>query len=291
MVRRSCRLVGGPTLKVHVKTAAAMIAAAILAVLAGSASALNSPTPPLPDGVPTSTQPVDPGDTPVPPVVTVPDNPAPVLPTVTPAHLQPLNGLLLKRVRTQIVLYRNKTWRLQSLIGQRHSPGGDLWNLGTPKAGKKTLQAWQNRSRQLRLAARQRIQQDRRAVEHMLLVMGQRPVVRTLASSGNIVEQLRYMNQLKNHTYKRYINPQYKSQLTCIHGGEGSWTDPNPPFWGGLQMNYGFMATYGPWLLRHKGTADHWTPLEQMWVAVKAISSGRGFWPWPNTARACGLIS
>lgn len=284
-------------MKVHVKTAAAVIAAAILALLAGSASALNPPPPPLPDGVPTSTQPGDPGDTQVQPVVTVPDNAVPVLPTVTPAALQPLNGLLLKRVRTQIVLYRNKTWRLQSLVGQRHSPGGNLWNLGTPKAGKKTLQAWQNRSRQLRLAARQRIQQDRRAVEYMLRVMGQRPVVRTLASSGSIVEQLRQMNQLKNHTYKRYSNPPYESQLSCIHynprlgSGEGSWTaNTGNSFYGGLQMNYGFMTTYGPWLLKHKGTADHWTPLEQMWVAAKAVNSGRGFHPWPQTARNCGLI-
>jgi hypothetical protein len=54
-------------------------------------------------------------------------------------------------------------------------------------------------------------------------------------------------------------------------------------------MNLGFQGTYGRWLLRTKGTADHWTPLEQIWVAEKAQRS-RGFWPWPNTARSCGLI-
>jgi hypothetical protein len=43
-------------------------------------------------------------------------------------------------------------------------------------------------------------------------------------------------------------------------------------------------------LLRRKGTADHWTPLEQIWVAEHAYRSGRGFYPWPNTARDCGLI-
>ena len=47
---------------------------------------------------------------------------------------------------------------------------------------------------------------------------------------------------------------------------------------------------YGRDLLRRKGTADHWLPLEQIWVAEKARRSGRGFYPWPNTARACGLI-
>jgi hypothetical protein len=54
-------------------------------------------------------------------------------------------------------------------------------------------------------------------------------------------------------------------------------------------MDYGFQATYGYGLLRTKGTADHWTPLEQIWVAEKALRS-RGFWPWPNTARSCGLL-
>jgi hypothetical protein len=55
-------------------------------------------------------------------------------------------------------------------------------------------------------------------------------------------------------------------------------------------MDMAFMRIYGASLLRRKGTADNWTPLEQMWVAEKAYRSGRGFYPWPNTARACGLI-
>jgi hypothetical protein len=71
---------------------------------------------------------------------------------------------------------------------------------------------------------------------------------------------------------------------------EGSWTDANSPYYGGLQMDMSFMQAYGGSLLRHKGTADHWTPLEQIWVAERAYESGRGFYPWPNTARWCGLI-
>ena len=74
----------------------------------------------------------------------------------------------------------------------------------------------------------------------------------------------------------------------CIHHYEGSWSDTGSPYWGGLQMDYSFQSTYGGWLLRHKGTADHWSPLEQIWVAVRA-SHSRGFSPWPNTARYCGM--
>jgi len=74
----------------------------------------------------------------------------------------------------------------------------------------------------------------------------------------------------------------------CIHRYEGSWADSGSPYWGGLQMDLSFQQTYGGWLLRHKGTADHWSALEQIWVAVRA-SHSRGYSPWPNTARDCGL--
>lgn len=89
---------------------------------------------------------------------------------------------------------------------------------------------------------------------------------------------------------KQAHDPPRKRDWLCIHRYEGSWTDPNAPYYGGLQMDLEFQQTYGPELLRKKGTADNWTPLEQIWVAVRAYRSGRGFYPWPNTARYCGLI-
>lgn len=83
--------------------------------------------------------------------------------------------------------------------------------------------------------------------------------------------------------------PRLKDWL-CIHRYEGAWNDPNPPYYGGLQMDMSFQQAYGADLLRRKGTADHWSPLEQIWVAERAYRSGRGFYPWPTTARWCGLI-
>jgi hypothetical protein len=174
------------------------------------------------------------------------------------------------------------------------SPGGNIWNIGSPEAGVHVLRAWTNRSHQLHLAAkrvmRQRIEQYRSTVEHWRLVAGIRPAVRTLASSVNLEEQFAWWRHAQRSVLANASHPPYESQLMCIHGGEGSWTDTGAPFWGGLQMDYGFMATYGAYLLHTKGTADHWTPLEQMWIAAKAVPS-RGFHPWPNTGRACGLIS
>ena len=74
----------------------------------------------------------------------------------------------------------------------------------------------------------------------------------------------------------------------CIHSHEGSWRDPNGPYWGGMQMDYGFMRTYGPRLLHRLGTADHWSPHQQLDVSYRAWRA-RGWSPWPATRRYCGL--
>jgi hypothetical protein len=89
--------------------------------------------------------------------------------------------------------------------------------------------------------------------------------------------------------HRRAEHPPHLRAFLCIHRYEASWTDTGAPYYGGLQMDVGFQHAYAPRLLRTKGTADHWTPLEQIWTAEKALKS-RGFWPWPNTARDCGLL-
>ena len=95
----------------------------------------------------------------------------------------------------------------------------------------------------------------------------------------------------RHHAARRKaLNPPHAYAWRCIHRYEGSWTDGGAPYYGGLQMDINFQQTYGSYLLATKGTADNWTPAEQMWVAARAHMSGRGFYPWPNTARACGLI-
>jgi hypothetical protein len=78
-------------------------------------------------------------------------------------------------------------------------------------------------------------------------------------------------------------------QALCVHSYEGSWRDPNPPYYGGLQMDLGFQRAYGADILRRFGTADHWHPKTQMIVAYRGWKQ-RSWSPWPNTARRCGLI-
>jgi hypothetical protein len=106
---------------------------------------------------------------------------------------------------------------------------------------------------------------------------------------------LRYRRWVRNlwrgralRARRQALNPPYKSVWRCIHRYEASWRDSGGPYYGGLQMDISFQLHYGRRLYRLKGTADHWTPLEQIWVAEKARRSGRGFSPWPNTARLCG---
>lgn len=75
----------------------------------------------------------------------------------------------------------------------------------------------------------------------------------------------------------------------CVHRYEGAWdAHTGNGYFGGLQMDVGFQRTYGRELLSAKGTANRWTPAEQIAVAITAHAT-RGFSPWPVTARRCGL--
>jgi len=80
----------------------------------------------------------------------------------------------------------------------------------------------------------------------------------------------------------------------CIQSHEGSWRDAGAPYWGGMQMDWGFMETYGTWLLKNVGTADRWTPHQQLHISYRAFRgwkghAARGFGPWPNTRKMCGV--
>jgi transglycosylase-like protein len=89
----------------------------------------------------------------------------------------------------------------------------------------------------------------------------------------------------------RAMHPPHEAAWLCIHRREGPWrANTGNGYYGGLQMDVSFQRTYGRYLLRTKGYAHRWTSIEQMWVAERAHRSGRGFHPWPNTARSCGLL-
>ncbi len=130
----------------------------------------------------------------------------------------------------------------------------------------------------------------RRRTWHWQRIMGRRPT-RTLRPEPPEPD-VRIEAWRREAARARWLaqHPPHRRAWLCIKRYEARWNDPNPPYFGGLQMDLRFQQRYARVLLARKGTADHWTPLEQMWAAEKAHRSGRGFLPWPNTARACGLL-
>jgi hypothetical protein len=77
----------------------------------------------------------------------------------------------------------------------------------------------------------------------------------------------------------------------CIHSYEGAWdANSGNGYYGGLQMDLAFQRRYGPDFVRRYGKADNWPVWAQVLTAVRAYRSGRGFWPWPRSARSCGLL-
>jgi hypothetical protein len=81
------------------------------------------------------------------------------------------------------------------------------------------------------------------------------------------------------------------TSFLCIHHYEGAWNaNTGNGYYGGLQMDMSFMRMYAGDYLNRWGTADRWPAWAQLEVAERAYNAGRGFWPWPNTARDCGLL-
>jgi Transglycosylase-like domain len=97
----------------------------------------------------------------------------------------------------------------------------------------------------------------------------------------------RWVHYLKNRPTIKYL-----SQWICIHNHEGAWNaNTGNGYYGGLQMDITFQNAYGRDMIRKYGGYAHtWSPRDQMIVAERAHDSGRGFGPWPNTGRMCGVL-
>jgi hypothetical protein len=86
----------------------------------------------------------------------------------------------------------------------------------------------------------------------------------------------------------REVPKWWTRQALCVHQYEGSWQDPLPPYFGGMQLDLRFMRRYGGWVLARHGTADRWSPRTQLLVAYRGWRR-QGWAAWPNTSRMCGL--
>jgi hypothetical protein len=126
-----------------------------------------------------------------------------------------------------------------------------------------------------------------------LMGVAQTPNRRRYLRSRDHRYRLHVLQQWRRRAIRARIrahNPPNERAWRCLQRHEGPWDDRGDPYWGGLQMDRAFMRAYAPRRLLRRGWAHTWTPVEQMWVAERALRAGRGFYPWPNTARRCGLI-
>ena len=128
----------------------------------------------------------------------------------------------------------------------------------------------------------------RRTVWHWQAVIGVRLAYSTAPLHSP--RALRYWRRQARAITRLAAHPPHKGGWLCIHRFEGGWADSGDPYWGGLQMDRSFMLAYAPRVLLRRGWANRWSALEQMWVAERAHRAGRGYTPWPNTARSCGLL-
>ena len=140
-----------------------------------------------------------------------------------------------------------------------------------------------------------RIKGYQRATWNWQRLMGVRrtPNRKRYLRTRDIEYRIYVMKQWRKRAIKakrRAHNPPHESEWRCLQRYEGAWTDASDPYWGGLQMDRSFMVAYAPVRLLRRGWANRWSAIEQMWVAERAHRSGRGFYPWPHTARVCGLI-
>jgi hypothetical protein len=194
----------------------------------------------------------------------------------------------------QITRFEHTAWHWQAVLGQRRTASSFSAARSTDPAYRVWVRdLWRKRAARLGKAADRfmgrRIVQLQEQVVHWRRVMGQ-PPLRQAASAATREQAYVAWRRLARKVMRQAAHPPYMGAWQCIHSYEGAWTDAGGPYYGGLQMDLGFQRRYGGYLLATKGTADRWTPLEQMWVAARAYRSGRGFFPWPSTARACGLL-
>lgn len=154
------------------------------------------------------------------------------------------------------------------------------------------------------------------ALDHELASAGSPPVVKH-TSSADVVQgksavwwARRAIQNGKNSRARgrtiRHLQSVARGQLTyptghwldgaflCIHSHEArraGWAaNTGNGYRGGLQMDWSFSDTYAPdWVLKQFGRSPAlWPASVQIAVGIHAWIT-RGFGPWPNTSRMCGL--
>ncbi len=236
--------------------------------------------------------------------------------------VRPARPVAVPALRQTVERYRSLTWTFERAAHVRRTPTSFTYRHSVDRAYLRwTIDTWTRRASSARDAALRRVHRrlavaipkaphlharlSTRVAYARRLVLDLRriypgKVTRRFASArgktGAATLEL-WQRRLAAATLQvlRYGHPPIPSALSeallCIHHYEGAWdSNTGNGYFGGLQMDIRFQSRYGPDYVRRWGTADNWPAWAQLQVAARAYRSGRGFYPWPNTARACGLI-
>jgi hypothetical protein len=195
--------------------------------------------------------------------------------------------VLLRRSLTASVAVLSLTTAANPALGAESAPGAQIAAVQQQETGSTAREARAYYSREISRFQRETWHWQRVMGAPLTAPVGRRKLAELSPTAVQRTASEWRRRSTRAHTAARH--PPHLSQFLCIHRYEASWRDSGAPYYGGLQMDLGFQQSYGGWLYTRKGTADHWSPLEQIWTAENALKS-RGFWPWPNTARYCGLI-
>jgi hypothetical protein len=134
----------------------------------------------------------------------------------------------------------------------------------------------------------------RSRLDEWLVAMGRRPPAtrerpRTCARARELARLARHNSRRARHEHERAYATLMR-KWGCIVSHEGTWTSATGNgYYGALQMDLDFQYAYGRQYVRRFGLAHRWPPVVQLLVAERAYDSGRGFGPWPNTRRMCGV--
>jgi hypothetical protein len=229
----------------------------------------------------------------------------------------------VKAARTEIDRYRTLAWTYERAAHERRTPTSysyrrssdagylqwtlEAWQRHAYAACRRALSALRRRfapavpaapplhaSLSRRIVFQRKVAVRLAGVSHIRLLSGAR--TRVTGRRALAIWQRRAAREtlwLALHASRlTLIGPRWlTSAFICIHHYEGAWNaDTGNGYYGGLQMDYGFMRRYGADFLRRWGTADRWPAWAQLQASMRAYRSGRGFWRWPRTARACGLL-
>lgn len=112
---------------------------------------------------------------------------------------------------------------------------------------------------------------------------------RWCSHARRLAKHWRHRSRDARARFERWYDRTY-AKWECVHVREARWhSNTGNGYYGGLQFDATFERAYGRRFVVRWGHAHLWPVWAQLVTAERGWRH-RGWWPWPNTARACGLL-